>query len=73
MFVRESARRQFFLGVSDDGEIRGVNRRIDRDIERNIANVTCNPNVFDPAPAFESERMPMRKCRIHSYWRMTFG
>lgn len=57
-----------FLGVSDDGEIRGVNRRIVRDIERNIANVTCNPNVFDPAPAFESERIDTGEELVLRIW-----
>ncbi|MBW3091143.1 RNA-binding domain-containing protein [Bifidobacterium miconisargentati] len=46
-----------FLGVDDDGNILGVNPKLVRDIERNIANVTCNPNTFGPSPAFETERI----------------
>ena len=38
-----------FLGVDDDGNVLGVNPRLVRDIERNIANVTCNPNTFSPS------------------------
>ena len=46
-----------FLGVEDDGTIAGVNPKLIRDIERNIANVTSNPNSFNTAPAFETERI----------------
>ena len=46
-----------FLGVEDDGTIVGVNPKLIRDIERNIANVTSNPNSFNTAPAFETERI----------------
>ena len=46
-----------FLGVDDDGNVLGVNPRLVRDIERNIANVTCNPNAFSPSPAVETEHI----------------
>ena len=46
-----------FLGVDDEGNVLGVNPRLVRDIERNIANVTCNPNAFSPSPAVETEHI----------------
>lgn len=45
------------LGVLDDGTIEGLpNDRLSA-IERTIANATNNPNLFNPAPAVEPERI----------------
>ena len=73
-----------FLGVDDDGNVLGVNPKLVRDIERNLANVTCNPNAFTPAPAIETERIDVgaeswcacgsrraRRCTDTRAWRTT--
>ncbi|KFI53837.1 RNA-binding domain-containing protein [Bifidobacterium callitrichos] len=57
-----------FLGVDDDGNVLGVNPRLVRDIERNIANVTCNPNAFGPAPAVETERIDTGRGVVVRVW-----
>lgn len=45
------------LGVTDDGVVEGVNPKQALDIERNIANVTSNPNMFSSTPLVEFERL----------------
>ncbi|WP_101625405.1 RNA-binding domain-containing protein [Bifidobacterium imperatoris] len=57
-----------FLGIDDKGNILGINPKLVRDIERNIANVTCNPNSFNPAPAFETERISTDEGLILRIW-----
>lgn len=41
------------LGVNDDGSVEGVSKNAVRDIERNIVNVTSNPNMFNVPPSLE--------------------
>lgn len=45
------------LGVSDDGTVEGVPEASTLDIERNISNVTSNPNLFNVSPLIEFERL----------------
>ena len=45
------------LGVRDDGTVEGIREESALAIERNIANVLCNPQQFNVAPAFEIERV----------------
>lgn len=45
------------LGVLDDGEVCGIAESEALSIERNIANVTSDPNLFSSAPMLEFEKM----------------
>ena len=45
------------LGVSDDGAVEGVPEASALNIERNISNVTSNPNLFNVSPLVEFERL----------------
>ena len=45
------------LGVLDDGTVSGVNSKSVASIERNIVNVTNDPDLFNVAPALEFERL----------------
>lgn len=44
-----------FLGVTDEGQIEGIQRKRALEVKRNIANVLNNPRLFDPAPLAEIE------------------
>lgn len=44
-----------YLGVLDNGSVSGVPRNAAVSIERNIANVTGNPNIFSPTLLVETE------------------
>lgn len=46
-----------FLGVRDDGAVEGVPEASALSIERNISNVTSNPNLFNVSPLVEFERL----------------
>ena len=46
------------LGVLDDGTAEGIPEERVVPIERNLVNVTCNPKLFNVAPAIECERIP---------------
>jgi ATP-dependent DNA helicase RecG len=52
------------LGVLDDGEVEGVPEPSALPIERNLVNVTCNPKLFNVAPAIECERIPCGGGRV---------
>ena len=52
------------LGVLDDGSVEGVPESAAAAIERNLVNVTCNPSLFNIAPAIECERIPAGEGRI---------
>lgn len=52
------------LGVLDDGSVEGVPERFALPIERNLVNVTCNPKLFNVAPAIECERIPCGDGRV---------
>ena len=45
------------LGVRDDGAVEGVPEASALSIERNISNVTSNPNLFNVSPLVEFERL----------------
>lgn len=45
------------LGVRDDGAVEGVPEAPALNIERNISNVTSNPNLFNVSPLVEFERL----------------
>ena len=47
------------LGVLDDGTVEGVPESSLVPIERNLVNVTCNPDIFNYAPALECERFSL--------------
>ena len=47
------------LGVLDDGTVEGVSESSVVSIERNLANVACNHDLFNVAPALECERFPV--------------
>ena len=44
-----------FLGVEDDGTVRGVPDKAIRSIQRNLVNVVNNPKLFNVAPVVETE------------------
>ncbi len=48
-----------FLGVLDDGSVEGVSEAAAKSIERNIVNVTNNPELFNSPPMTEIERIPV--------------
>lgn len=41
------------LGVNDNGSVEGINEGARKEIERNIVNVTSNPDLFNVAPELE--------------------
>ncbi|MBM6691708.1 putative DNA binding domain-containing protein [Bifidobacterium pullorum subsp. saeculare] len=45
------------LGVRDDGAVEGVSEASALNIERNISNVTSDPNLFNVSPLVEFERL----------------
>lgn len=45
------------LGVRDDGAVEGVPEASALNIERNISNVTSDPNLFNVSPLVEFERL----------------
>lgn len=45
------------LGIRDDGTVEGVPETSALSIERNISNVTSNPNLFNVSPLVEFERL----------------
>ena len=45
------------LGVRDDGSVEGIGPQAIVSVERNIVNVTCDPSLFNTAPAIEFERI----------------
>ncbi len=45
------------LGVCDDGAVEGVPEASALNIERNISNVTSDPNLFNVSPLVEFERL----------------
>lgn len=45
------------LGVRDDGTVEGVPEASALNIERNISNVTSNPDLFNVSPLVEFERL----------------
>lgn len=45
------------LGIRDDGAVEGVPEASALNIERNISNVTSNPNLFNVSPLVEFERL----------------
>lgn len=45
------------LGVRDDGAVEGAPEASALNIERNISNVTSNPNLFNVSPLIEFERL----------------
>ena len=52
------------LGVLDDGSVEGVPESSALPIERNLVNVTCNPKLFNVAPAIECGRLPCGDGRV---------
>lgn len=52
------------LGVRDDGTVEGVPEASALNIERNISNVTSNPNLFNVSPLVEFERLHDPEGRI---------
>lgn len=56
------------LGVNDDGSIEGVSKNAVKDIERNIVNVTSNPNMFNTPPCLEFSHDGADGRRIIDIW-----
>ena len=56
------------LGVTDDGTLEGVDPKHVLDIERNIANVTSNPDLFSSAPPVEFEKIPAGDRAVIRVW-----
>lgn len=52
------------LGVLDEGTVEGIPESSALPIERNLVNVTCNPDLFNVAPAIECERLPCGDGRV---------
>ena len=52
------------LGVLDDGAVEGAPEPSALPIERNLVSVTCNPKLFNVAPAMECERLPCGDDRV---------
>lgn len=44
-----------FLGVTDDGDVSGIPAQIMLEVERNLINCTCNPDLFNMPPSLEFE------------------
>lgn len=57
-----------YLGVENDGTVRGINPLSALGIERNIVNVTGNPAVFAPAPALEFEKIEYQGKLVIRAW-----
>ena len=55
----QTARAAIFLGVLDDGSAEGTSEAAAKSIERNIASVTNNPDLFNSPPMPETERIPV--------------
>lgn len=55
------------LGVADDGAVEGVGGRA-LDIERNIANVVSNGELFSPSPLVETERIDIEGKAVVRVW-----
>ena len=56
------------LGVLDDGRVCGISEPELLPIERNIANVTSDPNLFSSAPLLEFERMTEGDLTVLRVW-----
>lgn len=57
-----------FLGVTDAGEIAGVNSRHIAEIKRNIINVLNNPRCFNAAPLVETEEIGHEDGTVIRIW-----
>ena len=57
-----------FLGVEDDGSVRGVPENAYLDIERNITNVVNNPKVFKPSVTVEFDAFLHEGKRVIRVW-----
>ncbi len=51
------------LGVTDDGNVAGVDAALVMQLERNLVNVTSNPRLFSPSPTVEIERIDVGRDR----------
>ena len=47
------------LGVTDGGDVAGVDDALVLQLERNLVNVTSNPKLFSPSPTVEFERITL--------------
>ena len=56
------------LGVDDDGTICGVSEASAKEIERNIVNVTNNPNTFNTAPSLEFSQIICDEKLVIDVW-----
>lgn len=56
------------LGVLDDGEVCGIPGGEVLSVERNIANVTSDPNLFSSTPVLEFERMAEGDATVLRVW-----
>lgn len=52
------------LGVTDDGDIPGVDASLAAQLERNLVNVASNPKLFNPSPTVEAERINVGDGRV---------
>lgn len=57
-----------FLGVNDDGTISGVPETLAKEIERNIVNITSNPNMFNTAPSLEFTQIACDEKLVIDVW-----
>lgn len=57
-----------FLGVADDGTVTGVPEGAALSVERNVANVTGQPQSFSPTLAVETERFKYEGRTVVRVW-----
>lgn len=57
-----------YLGVEDDGTVRGIPKKSALSIERNIANVTSQPQSFSPTLVVETERFVYEGKTVIRIW-----
>ena len=56
------------LGINDDGTIEGIAKSAQKDIERNIVNVTNDPSLFNIAPSLEFLHADIDGKRVIDVW-----
>lgn len=57
-----------YLGVADDGEVLGIPEASTLSVQRNIANVVCNPKLFSPVVTVETEAVRCQGKAVVRVW-----
>ncbi|WP_296008777.1 RNA-binding domain-containing protein [uncultured Adlercreutzia sp.] len=57
-----------FLGITDEGNVQGLPADKLLEIERNLINCTCNPNLFNMPPSIEFERIEYENAWVLRVW-----